>query len=157
MTTVAELRESVTGAHQRFLDAVEPLGDTVLESEPAVGTWPVREVAGHLAAWNLLILAWARAQVDGSQDDLQPIRDFDGFNAESAVRTSSMSWSDVKAELNATIRSAEEFISGLTDDQLTYPANYPWGSSGTLAGLLHGIDEHQEEHLHELQSWLDGR
>ncbi|HUG13465.1 MAG TPA: DinB family protein [Thermomicrobiales bacterium] len=157
MSTVGQFRDEVTSTHQRFLDAVEPLGDAALENEPACGTWPVREVAGHLAAWNLLILAWARALLDGTQADLQPIRDFDGFNAESAVRTSHMSWAAVKAELDATIASAEQFISGLTDDQLALPANCPWGRPSTLHGLLRGIDEHEEEHLHELLVWLEGR
>jgi hypothetical protein len=157
MTTVGEFKDAVTETHQQFIDAVAPLGDTVLETEAATGVWPVREVAGHLAAWNLLILAWARAALDGTQAGLQPIEDFDGFNAESAVRTSTMSWRDVKAELDASITSAETFIDGLSDDQLSLPASYPWGSNGTLHGLLRGIDEHEEEHLHELQPWLEGR
>jgi hypothetical protein len=157
MTPVEDLRASVLRAHENFADAVKHLDDATLESEPACGTWPVREVAGHLAAWNLLILAWARAALDGTHDDLQPITDFDGFNAESARRTAAMSWDEVKSELDSTIHSAEQFISGITGTQLSLPAAYPWGGSGTVVDLLHGIDEHEQEHVDELRPWLDGR
>lgn len=157
MTTTAELRESIISTHARFTDAFQHLDDEVLETEPALGIWPVREVAGHLAAWNLLMLAVAREAVAGQPASVPPITDFDGFNAESAQRTSQMSWAEVTDELGSTIDSAVALVDGLSDEQLEITCTYPWGQSGALPGLLHGIFGHEQEHIDELQQWLQDR
>jgi hypothetical protein len=157
VSRVDELRRSITTTHERFMQALEGLDVAVLETEPALGVWPVREIAGHLAAWNEVILDELDIIVDGGRSDRSPIEDFNAFNAQSAEQTRSQSWHEVSERLDATIHRAERLADRIVSVQLDQPVAFPWGGSGTLLQLVRGINGHEEEHIDELQPWLASR
>jgi uncharacterized damage-inducible protein DinB len=157
VTTGVELAADIREAQDRWLAALAGLDASTLEREPALGVWSVREIAGHIAAWNDFILDAAEEIVATGGWSGEAVTDFDAFNACSAERSREQTWQTVRAHLEETVERAERLARGLTSEQLQQPAPFPWGGQGTLAQVLRGTSGHQQEHTHDVQAWRKGR
>jgi uncharacterized damage-inducible protein DinB len=152
-----ELRDEIRVVYERWCAALAGFDDATLEQEPALGVWPVREIAAHIAAWNELILDAAEEVAATGTWSGEPVTDFDAFNARSAERSCTQTWQQVSSCLEATIQRAERVTADLSPEQLVQPAPFPWGGTGTLAQVLRGVSGHHAEHVHDVESWREGR
>ena len=140
-------------AQGRFHAAIAGLDAAVLEREPAVGTWPVRDVVAHLIDWGNESLLAAEHALGGPAVAHHPLAD-EGYNERSVARHAGDGWASLREQLDALFARAIALTAPLTAAQLAQPADYPWGGTGTLDEVLGGIDAHQEEHTAQIERWV---
>jgi hypothetical protein len=153
VNAVDERRLALERAHDRFRQAVSGLDAAVLETMPAIDVWSVRDLVAHLVDWGDEILLAAEHVLGGPPVPHHPIADFEAYNAASVARHRVEPWPALEAKLDDLFTRASALIGQLLPEQLAVPVYYPWCESGTLDGLLRGIDEHQEEHNEQLEAW----
>ena len=148
------LQARLRQAHADFLAALDGLDASVLEREPAVGSWTPRDVAAHLVDWNAEILLAAEHLLGGPRPGHHPIVDVDAFNAQHAAAAARRgdSWPAVRSRLDKSVDSARQ-VAARFADRLEDPTDHPWNNHGTIRDLFHGVCGHQEEHTAELRSW----
>jgi hypothetical protein len=158
MQTAGELSTRIRQAQQRFDQAVEGLAPDVLEREPAVGTWSVRDVAGNLSDWaNELIVAAECCLGIRERPEYFPIDDNQAYNEDHAALHVDESWGTVHATLASTMDRAATLAASLSPEQLAGVAEAPWGGETTLERVFLAICGHHDEHAAELERWRSGR
>lgn len=152
--TDAELRQAMLAQRQRLDRAVAGLDRQTLETAPICGTWSARDIVGHLLDWQTLVLAAARHALGGPRPLDAPVEDGQAFNARHVATRTRDRWSETKADFDASITDAIDWLDRLTPAQLAGPADYPWGEpGGTVGGLLAVISEHLGEHCVDIEAW----
>jgi len=109
--------------------------------------WTIKEVIGHITAWEIVIDKAILAFKAGDPPYFLHEQDFDIFNQEAVDYRTAWSleqvlkeWKDVRADLRKNITT-------LKDDDLSVEIVLPWGSERRLAELIEIIGEHEGEHL----------
>ena len=149
-----ELREAIVTQRQRLNIAVAGLDRQTLETALMCGSWSARDLVGHLLDWQTVLLAAARFALGGPRPIDVPIEDGETFNASHASARMRDRWVETKADFDASLDDVLAWLERLTPEQLTTPADYPWGEpGGTVAGLLHVIPEHLDEHCAYIEAW----
>lgn len=149
-----EIREAIVTQRQRLNAAVAGLDRQTLETAPMCGTWSARDLVGHLLDWQTGLLATARYALGGPRPIDVPIADGEAFNATRASARIRDRWVETKADFDASIDETLAWLDRLTPEQLATAADYPWGEpGGTVAGLLHVIPEHLDEHCAYIETW----
>jgi predicted glycosyl hydrolase (DUF1957 family) len=148
------LQQRIIETHELLTHSIAGLDDATLESEPAVGDWTVREVAGHLADWIDESLRSADIALSGGQVD---VVDGEAFNLAGVAQHAGDSWAETQLRLGNALSEAIALVSRLEPGQLELPTAFPWGGAGTLERLLGGVVGHHVEHIEELADWRAGR
>jgi len=132
----------------RLLEAVANLSEAERLDQNAVGVWSAKDVIGHLADWERLILAAARHMNDPAQPAvLPPTGGLDGLNETMAAKHAAQPWPEVYQHLTATRQALDEFLASLAPDAWKQRGPFPWPDQGTLAELIGGASWHDAEHL----------
>lgn len=147
-----DISERIASAHHRFIAASVGGPALRLEREMICGDWSARDIAAHVAAWNVEMLSAARAALGQIQAPAHhPIADGEAFNQEQARANAGRTWSDVVAWLDATVRDAVILAEPLGEADMARPVTFPWGGTGTLGDLMGGFDGHAVEHVADLE------
>jgi hypothetical protein len=135
----------------------EALADTMaavraLNAESVVhGDWRVKDIIGHLAAWEVACVLALRAYQQGNEyqitDDYPSEEGFNQHNyheryevpADQVYEEWAMARANLKAAINETV--PEKF-----EGQM----RFPWGPQGTIAILVRDTIGHEEEHRAEI-------
>lgn len=152
-STPDELKQEVIRAHARVAAAVAGYDPVVLETEPAVGSWSARDVAGHLADWEREMLDAAEHILGGPKPRHHPIKNGQGYNTTQAALRGTDPWSSSEADLNAARDRAVAFLERVTPEQLRAIGPYPWGEVGTVRRLIEDLIAHLDEHGSQLMEW----
>lgn len=150
---VERLRAEVARAHERFRALVEGYDPIVLETEPAVGSWSVRDVAGHLADWHRETLAAAEHILGGPKPRYHPIKHRQSFNTMSAAVRGTEPWEATAADLAAARDSVLAFLDRLAPEQVRAIGPFPWGEVGRLQRLIQELIDHVDEHAAQIEEW----
>ncbi|WP_083776121.1 DinB family protein [Sphaerobacter thermophilus] len=150
---VQRLRAEVVRAHDRFTALVAGIDPVVLETNPAVGSWSVRDVTGHLADWHREMLDAAEHILGGPKPRHHPIKHTQSFNTMSAAVRGTEPWEQVAADLEAARDRALAFLDRLTPEQLGAIGPFPWGEVGRLHRLIEEMVEHVDEHAAQVGEW----
>jgi hypothetical protein len=149
-----ELRGAIVTQRQRLNIAVTGLDRQTLETAPMCGSWSARDLVGHLLDWQTVLLAAARFALGGPRPIDVPIDDGEAFNTSHASARMRDRWVETKADFDASLEDVLAWLDRLSAEQLATPADYPWGEpGGTVAGLLHVIPEHLDEHCAYIEAW----
>jgi hypothetical protein len=112
--------------------------------------WRIREVIGHLAAWDHETAKSLRAYHDGSEYAI-PDFDEDAFNQDAISQQADLSSSQIEHEWEA---ARQDFIAAVAEiPQDLFPGDllYPWGDErGSIAQLVRYMVEHDQEHRQEI-------
>lgn len=138
-----------------FAAAVEGLSEADRLDKTAIGTWSVKDVVGHIADWEQLMLDAARYIHDPSlpQGPLMGQAD-ENWNEILAARRAGNSWKTDWLYLTAVQQAVDEFIARLRFGDWTLRGPYPWPKDqGTLAELVWHISQHYVDHLPDLEKW----
>lgn len=154
MSSRAELREHLDRARARFDAAVDGVDVETLKTLPVCGHWTAAAVAGHLADWNIELLAVADHATGGSTPARPPIATFDEFNARNAAAREGQSWADARADLDATIADVYAALDRYSDQQLEHVTAFPWSGEGPISRLFQIAAGHVEEHTEDLERHL---
>lgn len=150
---LAALRDEVVRAYTRFIEMVDGFDPVVLETEPAVGSWSVRDVAGHLADWQNEMLDAAEHILGGPKPKHHPIKHGQSYNMIQAAVRGTDSWETAAADLHASYERALAFLDRLSPEQLRAIGPYPWGEVGSLGKLIEELVLHLDEHGEQIVEW----
>jgi len=148
-----ELRTTIDAAQTRFLALIDDFPELVLETEPAVGSWSVRDVTGHVADWQAETLAAAKHILGEKKPAWHPIRSGSTYNMTQVAMRGTDSWSEVRHDFLDVREQLLAFIDGLSDEQLKAVGPYPWGEIGNVQRLLYDMVKHLNEHAAQLENW----
>lgn len=148
----AELKTRLAQRRADFLAAITDLSEADLLDKKATGDWAIKDIAGHLADWERLMLNAARHIHDPSLPVIRPVTD--GENEAMAARHAGESWDKTFADLTAVQQAVDDFVARLKSGDWTLRGPYPWpDDSGNLAELLDHIILHYDDHIADVQQW----
>jgi uncharacterized damage-inducible protein DinB len=135
-----------------FLAAIEDLNEAALLDKHVAGNWSVKDVVGHIADWERLMLNAARHIHDPSLPVVIPVTEDE--NEIMASRRAKESWEKVFHDFSEVSQAVDSFVAGLKMGDWTLRGPYPWPSDqGTLAELLWHITSHYTDHTPDLERW----
>jgi uncharacterized damage-inducible protein DinB len=137
----------ITQTRQSLLQALAHLGETEMNSRVVEGVWTVKDVLGHLAAWERVCLEPLERFATGRPFESESIPDHDAWNAIQAARRRALPVSAILTELQQVRGDLMGAAARLGDDQWRQPLDLPWGERATLAHMLSGLAWHEEEHM----------
>jgi hypothetical protein len=138
-----------------FWAALEGLTEADLLDKAAVGGWSVKDVVGHLADWEQLILKAAYHIYDPSEPEVPvPGESIEEINQTLAAKRKENSWQSERKYLRETQLALSEFLARLKPGDCRLRGPYPWpDDQGTLAELISHASEHYVDHLPDLERW----
>ena len=153
MTTQDELRQEIDKLHERFFACFMGIGDTVLETQPLAGAWSPRDVAGHLADWNLEILGSVEHVLGGAAPRGHPIKDIEVYNSTQSALRGIESWQQTSADLRDSWERVTETIARLNQDDLAKIGELPWGRVEPVENFFRILADHVRDHVEEAEIW----
>jgi len=157
MSAADDLKRAIIDEHAQYCATIADLDQMTLETEPALGSWPVRDLTAHLTGWIDALLATAAHGLGGPAPAHTTISDFDSFNAANVEAARDKDWPAVMAGLDAAVERAAGEVAFLTNEQLATEMDFPWGQHGAISRLLAIIPHHHHEHREDVEKWLAGR
>jgi hypothetical protein len=132
-----------------FLRDLEELNQTDITAKKEVGTWSIKDVVGHLADWETLILKSVQHIYDPSLPVVLPRQDsLEDFNQAMVARRAHQSWPETYRDLRQTNAALDAFVATLTPGDWKLRGPYPWpNDQGSVAELVSHAAEHYADHL----------
>jgi hypothetical protein len=143
----AALVERLKESHSATRDVVDGI-DPELPVHTDTG-WAVRDILGHIGAWDVQAAKSVRAFGMGSEHALDE-QDEEAFNEQEYRRLREL---DSQRSYAAWEGARDEFISAveqLPDELGASLLLYPWRERGSLTQLIDEMIEHDVEHREEL-------
>lgn len=131
------------------LAALVPEADRA--GRPLEEAWTLKDVAGHLADWELFLLECLAV---GRMLDMGYGGDVDRWNAAHAAARREQAWAHVWSDYRQARRQTVELVQGLEQEALAALLNNPWGKDTTTYRVVEWWLEHEREHAAGLRSAL---
>ena len=120
----------LTAARERLLSAISGLDEQTLTTEPVVGDWTVKDMLGHIVAWDdefrreiQLIL---RGEHPGYALVINGSDDFAGWNQHWIDEKRDWNWERMLADVERDFEQAAQLIIGLTPEEYRKRGVTPW-------------------------------
>lgn len=123
-------------------------------SRPVANGWTVKDMAGHLADWELFLVDILRA---GRMLDMGYGGDVDEWNAAHAAARREQTWDQVWADYRQARQQTVDVVQALDQEALAALLNNPWGNDTTTYRLVAWWLEHEREHAAGLRGALLGQ
>ncbi len=128
--------------------------------EPGVeASWSIKDILGHIAAWERLAYDRIHAAATGSPLKFPLIKgdaDVDQFNAEVYAANKDQSLPIVVTEFQASHRDFLAQIEGLDEEFLSSPLPFDWAGKLTAQVVISANTHwHFAEHAESISKWLD--
>jgi hypothetical protein len=141
----AEVIAAVEDTWRSFRDSFERLTTTDLEVAAVTGDWSIKDVVGHVAAWDI-----ALARLLNSRDvgvDLSQ-RQVDTFNRQQAARRAKRTVAEVLTELEEARRTLREALQAAPDS--AFVAGSEWRDRIDTFSVFH-----HQEHATAVRLWIE--
>jgi hypothetical protein len=142
---VKDLNSLVTEIDQTRKEMSSLIKDTDPKLEICPG-WTIKEVVGHITAWEIVIHKALLAFQAGDPPFFLHEQDFDLFNQAEVEKRTGWSFEKVQEEYQSTRNKLKTTISKLKEEDLDQELVLPWGSERTIRELIEIIAEHEDEH-----------
>ena len=113
--------------------------------------WTIKEMIGHITAWEIVINKALIAYQKGDPPYFLHEQDFDVFNKEAVNRRGDWTLEKVLQEWKEVRAAVIKSIQKLKETDLTVEMVLPWGSERTVAELIEIIGEHESEHMGDVK------
>jgi len=141
-TSKAQLLQDIHAERRRLEKILSTLGAAEMVQAGAVGTWSVKDVLAHLAAWEKLFLAWYQAGLQGSAPGTLPVgmgkRAIDALNDEIYTQNQGRSLEEVLAEFQTSYRQILAVIETIPEGDMFSCGRFSWTGELTLADYIAG-------------------
>jgi len=141
-TSKAQLLKDIYTERRRLEKTLSTLGAAEMVREGAVGTWSVKDVLAHLAAWEKLFLAWYQAGVQGSAAGTLPVgmgkRAIDALNQEIYAQNQERSLEEVWAEFQASYQQILAVIEAIPEGDMFGRGRFNWTGNLSLVDYIAG-------------------
>lgn len=144
LSTRQVLLHRVTQERGTVYHSIAFLPDDEMTRSGAIGEWSVKDVLGHLAAWESIEIDWIEQFARGERPTMD-INDVDGWNAQRAAERSSWSLAQTRDDLVATRKRLLDVVAALPDDVFERIGPPPMKTSFVQA-MLNGVADHDREH-----------
>jgi DinB superfamily len=152
LSTKKVLLDRVTQERSAVFYSIAFMPEDQLLLRPVIGEWSVKDVLGHLSAWEAEIIHGIEQFMHGDRPDLLDIADVDTWNGEQARQRWDRSLEDVKGELMSKRKRLLDLVSALPDEALARlgppPCAHPF-----IPDMLNAIAEHDREHWAALAAY----
>jgi hypothetical protein len=145
--------EALRGAHARLARVADGLAPSALEREAAVGEWPPRDVACHLADWLSVAAEVVRRGLAEPPGEPLAREQVAHLNATTAGRYAGWTWSASLAQLDRAVEELAALVDGLAADEQQRAIRLPWGETATPAQVVQLLAAHHDQHAAELEHW----
>jgi len=133
-------------SRQSLFNAIAALSDDELTNIQVEGIWTIKDLLGHICAWENSLLEPLSAFVDGEPFEAEEIPNHDAWNAEQSARRATRNYSDILKEMRNTRQELIKTAGRLTESQWSQTFQAPWGDQNTLIEMISGLAWHEEEH-----------
>jgi len=147
----ADFLAQLDADRQRLLQAIEGLSDEEMTAAPAVGEWSVRDILGHIAAWEWEAVKAVEQVLSGQRPDLLDIKNVNAWNAVQVKAWRGRTLDEVRAELQHSRQALLTAIGALDERQLEAVGAFPQLGNTSLRRLLDW--HHDREHAADLEAW----
>lgn len=139
---------------RRALHAVlDGLSESEVEQTRVEDGWTIKDLLGHIVAWEAIFLEPLRQFVAGGEFRATVVPDHDAWNAEQSTLRRDRSLAHIRAEMASVRDELVAAARSLTAEQLIPRFVQPWGASETLAQAIDGLAWHEEEHTRSILNW----
>lgn len=119
--------------------------------------WTVRDVAGHILAWEQVALRAVQALESGAPAYTIPdFVSFDAVNVRLREQQRSLSFDDIRRELSEVRKQLKAVLTTLPAERFTNVFAFPWPGSGSLSKLVLIIAAHERGHAVEIGRSVSG-
>ena len=139
---IAFMLSEIDDTRAQMKDLVEQT-DPELEICPG---WTIKEVLGHLTAWEIVIHKALNAFQSGDPPYFMYEQDFDQFNRTEVDKRSKRTLNEVQQEWNTVRKDLKDTLAKIDDEDLETEMVLPWGSERPVIELIEIISEHEDEH-----------
>jgi len=146
--------ELLSQTRKNLIHGIDQIPIETINSIPVEGIWTVKDILGHITAWEATLVQPMIKLAEGSEFASTVISDGEKFNQDQACRREHMTLEEVKAEM-LEVRLALTAAAALLPDEIwnkIYPA--PWGGEDNLSRLVEGLAWHEDEHTQAIHKWL---
>ncbi len=141
--------------------AVQEMIARLSESEitgPAVeGIWSVKDLLGHLAAWEQTLIRPLANLASGGIFSSEIITDHDAWNKEQSEKRRAANLLQIQTEFETIRQELLSNLAKLTDNQWERSFRAPWGDQNTIIEMVSGLAWHEEEHAKSIRKFLENR
>jgi hypothetical protein len=164
LTTKQVLLDRVTQERGTVFYAIAFMPEEELVRRPVIGEWSVKDILGHLAAWEEEIMRgieqFGRGERPALLDFWDDMTVVDHWNAVQAQQGWDQSLADTKAELIATRQRLLDLVSGLPDEVFERVGPAP-SHTCFVPDMLNAIADHDRQHWAALMAykaeWVRGQ
>ena len=108
--------------------------------------WSVRDVLGHLGAWNSEAARSLEAHADGGQYICVRSRsEYDAYNGPAAVERRKWAIEEVWTEYEVGHDELRKAVETMPVERWHVPMVYPWNERGTIEGLIKRMMKHETD------------
>ncbi len=150
------LRPFLQASRQEFMSLATLIPADARNTRPVCGVWTLRDVVGHLTAYEFMGVTALRDLALGSSPQFEKtIRNFDIFNEAQVLAKQAVSWNQILEEYRAVRKALSALLENLSDEQLQRPFVAPWGSAINGYQFVFGLAIHEQEHAADLRNTLN--
>lgn len=152
--TKENLMKRVVNGRTAFEETLARVPEDQMQTPILHDGWSIQDMLGHLAFWQELMTARFAALRAGQIPD--PVTDFDALNARILNDFRHLTLDEVNEREQAAYQQVLDMLEDATEDELFKPDHFAWANGNPFVAWIAGNTwEHYEEHLPELQTWLD--
>lgn len=141
----SEVIAAVEDTWRTFRDSFERLTTDDLEVSGVAGEWSIKDVVGHVAAWDL---ALARALTARDPGPELSDRQVEAFNRQQSARRAKRTVAEVLTELEEARRTLRDALQSAPDEAFTRGTD--WRRRIDTWSVFH-----HQEHAAEVKVWID--
>jgi len=131
--------------------AISDLSLHELQTDAVTGIWTIKDLLGHIAAWEREAARAIDQVLDGSRPDLQDILDYDVWNDKHALTWQDLTTSQVLEELDASRANLLDHLRNLGDDRFEDPHAFAATEGTSIRQLLDW--QHDRSHTADIETW----
>jgi hypothetical protein len=128
-----------------------------MEEPGVLDGWTLKDLLAHIAGWERLVAADARAVTRGEpfRPDGAAAEPVDQINARLVAAAREVTADEVIAEARASYPALLATIEELSDADLAIRGRYPWSADEMVANFVADSSFlHYREHLPEIRAWI---
>lgn len=112
--------------------------------------WTIKDIIGHLSAWEQAGVTSLQAHAEGSDAHLPTHLSEDDYNQLNVARRKNFPFEKIHLEWTETRDWLRQVLEEMPDEQFESEMTYPWGVRGSVTGLIDEIIQHEIEHRSDI-------
>ncbi len=141
-TSKAQLLKDIHTERRRLEKTLATLSAAEMVQEGVVGTWSVKDVLAHLAAWERLFLEWYQAGLQGGAPATLPVgmgkRAIDALNEKIYAQNEGRGLEDVLEGFRSSYQQILAVIEGIPESDMFGRSRFSWTKELALADYIAG-------------------